>query len=248
VRPGVAGLVSVRFASPAVGFGLTAGGQLVQTTDGGAFWQAAPLSVKGTALCVASATTAYVADEQGDVFRSTDAGASWSKDYQRTVPSAYGPLWSDLACDTDSAWQGMRVISPLLRQEAFLVVSRAASASSWSAIASSPASGPNLAPNSPGPDGLETFEGIASYQGAALVIGLPAHGFALGIAAGARPGAAPASPSYPTLRASQSLDALTTDPVHYIRVLGVSSLGSSAWVYVLDAAINGPAQRTTRWS
>lgn len=236
-------LVTVQFTSTTDGFGVTASGLVVKTADGGVSWQNVPLNVPATALCVAgsgSSTAAYVADEQGDVFRSLDGGATWSEDYQTTIPSVYNQqVWSELACDADSVWQGIRVISPSLRQEAFLLEHRSASSSSWSAVVSSSAGGPALSPSPPASDGLQSLQGVSTHQGSAFVAGIPTQGFTAGIEAATGSQAAVSAPAYPTVPVSSSLNALTTDPINYMRVLGVSSLGADAWVYLVDAAAGG---------
>lgn len=236
-------LVRAQFTSPSDGFGVSASGQLVQTADGGVSWQNVPLSVSATALCVAtsaSSSVAYVADEQGDVFRSADGGATWSEDYQSTIPSVYHQqIWSELACDADSVWEGIRVISPSLRQEAFLLARRSTSSSSWIAIVSSSAGGPALSPAEPGSDGLQSLQGVSTYQGSAILAGIPTQGFTAALTSVSASQAAVSVPAYPTVPASPSLDALTTDPINYMRVLGVSSIGAEAWVYLVDGAAGG---------
>jgi hypothetical protein len=248
-------LVTVQFASTTVGLGLTTRGELVQTQDGGASWRATSLPVPGTALCVAGAASSpaaaagYVSDARGDVFASTDAGATWTESYHSSLPAVYAETWSDLACDSASAWQDITVISPFLDHPAFLVASRPAAGATWTPVATNPANGPELAPSPPGADGFESVQGIVSTQGTAFLAGLPSRGFAAGVGrdavpdagTGAAPAATPAAPSSPVytqLPASANVNTISTDPGGYIRVLGTSSVGSGAWIYVLDAAVD----------
>jgi hypothetical protein len=246
-EPSGSSLVRVQFTSPMAGLGLTTSGQLVQTTDGGATWQSAALSIAGTSLCTADDGTAYVSNAEGDVFEAADGASTWSQTYQTTLPSVYSQVWSGLECDADSAWQGIRIVSPLLHHEAYLVEHSDGAGSAWSPVMSNQADGPSLVESAPSTDGIATLGGIATYQGKALIVGLPSTGFAAVIAA-ATP-SAPSAPSAttvtaspavaPALPASSSLNGLTTDPADFVRILGVSSIGANAWVYLVDAATNG---------
>jgi hypothetical protein len=242
----------VQFVSPTVGFGLTTAGALVQSSDGGASWQASSLSAPATAVCFSGGRTGYVADASGNLLSTADGGATWTNDESSTIPAAYPQVWSELACDQDSVWHATRVISPLLHEEAFVLRYRGAASSSWNTLAANSAGGPSLSPAATSANGLESLEGIASSQGHLLLAGLPMRGFAPGVAttalqsgapgvASATPNvaSAPSPPVFPQVPASQSLNALMVDPGEYIRVLGVSSFGQDGWVYLQDAAVDG---------
>jgi hypothetical protein len=238
-------LVSVQFISQKVGFGLTTAGALVQSSDGGASWQPSSLSAAGTALCVPGGGTGYVADASGNLFSTADDGTSWTKDQSSTIPGAYPQVWSELACDQTSVWHGIRIISPLLHEEAFALQYKGVASSSWNTLAANTAGGPGLSPAAASANGLDSLDGIASSDGHLVLAGLPMRGFAPGVATAAlqSPTAAaasgPSTPTFPQLPASQSLNPLITDPGPYIRILGVSSVGQNSWMYVQDAAVNG---------
>jgi hypothetical protein len=69
-------LVRVAFISPAHGFGITVGGRLVESTNGGLSWHASRWSGNGAALCVSSRLHVLVVDEGAGVWSSEDGGAS----------------------------------------------------------------------------------------------------------------------------------------------------------------------------
>lgn len=238
-EPDAGALVTVSFATSTTGFGLTTDGQLVKTANGGGSWQDANLGTPGTAVCYASPNVGYVSDAQGDVFRTTDGGATWSKDYSSDVPLTYAPVWSYLACDAASASEGIRVVSPLLRQEGYLVAHREGTSPTWGAVASNNPNAP--ATSTVASTGLDSLQGVASAQGKPLVVGLPARGFAPAIdsAGGAGPALVPVTAAPAALPASPSIDQLTTSPEAYLRVVGATTLGADSWVYLVDAAVHG---------
>lgn len=229
-------LVSVSFATATDGYGLTTTGELVKSADGGASWQSTALAVPGVTLCFSSRDIGYVADSQGNVYQTTDGGSSWSEDHQQTdIPSGYAPFWSYLACDASSVWQGIRVVSPSLREEGYLVESNAAGSSTWRAVASH---NPNIA--TPGTADVQSLGGLSSFQGKSLIVGIPARGFTIAAGSVSGPGQTPsAAENPPALPASSSLNALTADPAFFLRVIGSSSDGNQSWIYVVDAAVQG---------
>lgn len=134
--------------------------------------------------------------------------------------------------------EGIRVVEPTLPNEAFLVVAGTGTpAASWSPLASSAAGGPALAPAAPAADGFETLGAVLPTQGGTTIVGLPPAGLAVGMMGpGADKGSSPAWLSLPI---GGSLNALTTDPADYVRVLGASAVAGSQWVYLVDSAVDG---------
>jgi photosystem II stability/assembly factor-like uncharacterized protein len=70
-------LVRVAFNTATDGFGLTATGRLVQTTDAGESWSASRWRGRGVTTCAANGGTILVADQNGAVWRSVDGGSRW---------------------------------------------------------------------------------------------------------------------------------------------------------------------------
>lgn len=238
-EPASGPLVTVQFVSDTAGYGLTASGGLVQTTDGGETWQQGTESTPLAGLCFSSPETGYATDQSGNVLVTTDAGTTWTLDHPTTVPAGYGAVWTQLACDSQATTEAVRIANPNLPGEAYVVAQTTGAHQPWSTLASNPEGGATLSPTNPGTDGIQTLGGIASSQGRTVLSGLPARGFSPGVAVANGPGSAPTAPAYPDVPVSSNLDALTTPPADYMRVLGVSTVGSDVWEYVLDNAVDG---------
>ncbi|MFI5202429.1 MAG: YCF48-related protein, partial [Candidatus Kapaibacterium sp.] len=65
--------------------------RLVVTTDGGATWDIRQPPVFGaTYLACIGADTAIIADNTGNIYRSTDGGGSWNEQYKADTSNGYG--------------------------------------------------------------------------------------------------------------------------------------------------------------
>lgn len=240
-------LVRLSFESPTAGVGLTSAGQLVATADGGESWHDASLPVAATSVCFSTPQVGYASDIAGDVYKTEDGGTSWAESYQSPTASSYPAVWSELTCGTQSAWQGIRYMSPQTPGEGFLVAANTPGSTSWSPVVSRSQTGPPQGALA-GQVGLATLEGLAADTDRATLAGFPPVGAGLATSTSSTqppsgPTGAPAlaatTESVPSLAAATSLNPLTTNMANYMRVLGVSVVGQQEWAYVLDAAIDG---------
>ena len=94
---------SVHFVSPALGYAIASstggGGQLLRTANGGETWQEAAGAPDGAqAVCFSTAQDGYLG-VPGRIWRTTDAGASWSPAFTEP-PASAGQQASRMAGDT----------------------------------------------------------------------------------------------------------------------------------------------------
>jgi hypothetical protein len=231
-------LVTVAFASDTDGVGLTTEGSLVRTTDGGVTWsQETSINGDGVALCVDDKGTTFVSDASGSVFLSPAETTEWRlsqrSPIQGDAASTSQPFWSTLTCGDDSVWQVINVLD--MQSHAglpYVVSSTADGGSTWRFVAAYSNDSAVVVPKAAAPFPSALVAGGTSASG--YIVGLPNSGFGLDVARAANK-VTPAS--VPPIRSTIS----PNQPVGYIQVWGVSSVGSTAWILFNNAALGTPA-------
>jgi len=101
-------LSAIDFLSPTVGWALTTAGSVLESDDGGKRWSVMKPPAKAVSLCATSTKTLWIGGENGDVYLSDNAGATWtdSLSYSAVPKASQGPStivpW--LSCSGSTAW------------------------------------------------------------------------------------------------------------------------------------------------
>ena len=232
-EPSAHPLVRVAFVDQVHGAGIDTTGSVLLTSDGGKTWQFGGLTTSTAAVCGAN-DTIYVANGDGSVLVSRDAGVTWHSVYQFSRATSDESAWFDMSCGSGGQ--------------------AAATATYFSTFS---ARGPRLAAASGGatPDSwVATDEISQGYSGAELgptntpvVAEFPANGSVIRMSVSlnqgllfsqALPGdvrfSSPTSPAFPAGNAWAS----GNDVGSNVLLLGAAGYQSSSWVQI-EATASG---------
>ncbi len=111
-------------------------GELLETSDGGTSWQRSPLTALVQSACFSGMALGWAANGSA-VYRTTDAGASWTKvasgPNDRTNPNWYATL----RCSGDTAWV-LFIGGAAMNQEAYLGERTLDGGAHWQTLLSDP--------------------------------------------------------------------------------------------------------------
>jgi hypothetical protein len=238
-------LVAVSFVSELVGYGLTTTGKAVRTVDGGSSWSSVALPAAGGALCFETAQRGFVSAQNGDLYRTANGGANWTRLHATPFTSrqiSYTPLWSSIACDGASVWQGLTAVTsdPPPGHTPYAVFATHDGGTSWAAVADNLDGASALTlPAAPHPLGI--LGGLAEIPGSGVIlVGWPSSGWGLqtyrattaAMPLGVVP---PLAPPY-TPGAANGPGAPQVAQ-HYLAIHGIAVSGGKIWLYYDDSAI-----------
>jgi photosystem II stability/assembly factor-like uncharacterized protein len=220
-------LVLVDFVSPTVGYGLTVGGQLVQSVDGGLTWLVSPFTTPLQSLCFASATTAYGAGTTGSLFTTTDAGTTWRSAAPNPAPG-YSERMQVSCAANDAIAIANVTTAPFV---GYFVQETGNQGATWALVADKGT--PTLSlPAAPTPLGSVSLTSALSSSGTVDLVGLTPSPQ---MARGAIGSAAFTIRTLPT-SATWSLRT-SSGTLGQNKLLGANFLGSSnGWVYLITKA------------
>jgi photosystem II stability/assembly factor-like uncharacterized protein len=142
-------LVRVVFADEQSGYGITGGGQVVRSDDGGSTWVAMP-GAPDTASTVAVVNrSAIVVDQAGNIWRE-DAADRWDR-VEPAQSLSIAPVWSELAVGSSSTiWASIQSVpepSDASPGEVFSLLSSSDGGKTWTVAASQqPEESPDSSP------------------------------------------------------------------------------------------------------
>ncbi len=148
-------------------------GELLETADGGTSWQRGPLTPLVQSACFSGMALGWAANGSA-VYRTTDAGASWTK--VATGPNdRNNPHWyATLHCSGDTAWV-LFIGGGAMNQQAYLGERTLDAGAHWQTLLSDP-----FFPRSPnGTTSIDAYSGpfaVASSRDAGFLGSCPACG------------------------------------------------------------------------
>jgi hypothetical protein len=252
-EPELGPLVSVQFTTLANGLGITTGGSVVKTDDGGSTWVRTGLTASVDTICTTPASIAYAASGDGALYLSRGGGDDWQQIEPAHEPK--GEIASPyLACSGSTGVLGILDLGKAEAgtSESYEVEQGGTSGGPWRATltGSDPPTVRNASSHQP--PAIATLAGVAEGLGGAIVVGLPQTGLDVAtqrLRTGGTSASATGVVSAPSLLPmpwSRDRTDLTALPEDFLRVLGVSFIGNYGWLYVVDGAVDGasPKYRT----
>ncbi|MDA8399414.1 MAG: YCF48-related protein [Actinomycetota bacterium] len=126
----------VDFVSGTLGWAVTAADYVLETTDAGVHWVRISVPARSNDLCFSSTTVGWLMTTRG-VYRTSDAGVSWTLSYpipaDASLRGGTGPI-AQVACSSRAAWALIPLVRAGMGEDGFVLVATGDAGRSWTKL------------------------------------------------------------------------------------------------------------------